>query len=302
MELIAGAFIISIAQLQPHPHNPRGPVDPASVEELAASIKEKGILEPLLVVPIPDPARRGYVAGYRVVAGHRRLAAAKLAGIETVPVISKNYTEDEQEEVMLVENLQRADLTPLQEAMAFQRIVERGATLRDVVRKTGVGLARVQSTLQILKLSQSVQELFRDNMLPITCVRPLLNIANPAQQHRLAAMVAERRLSVGRLREISETMAETEGTDKAVEKGRKSPQKPKQPVYVAGKSLTRAEAVTELERLNGTALTFTNVRQAMEGVCGSCGMSTLPNICAACPLPQFLSNLIQGASDGDGKH
>jgi ParB family chromosome partitioning protein len=97
--------------LFPHPHNPRGEVDPATVQELADSIREKGALEPLIVVPHPEKPE-----GYLVVAGHRRRAASILLGLadlDEVPVIVRDFTPVEQEEVMLAENIQREDLSPL---------------------------------------------------------------------------------------------------------------------------------------------------------------------------------------------
>src|SRR5262245_47778192 len=153
--------LIALATLDPHPNNPRGPVDPATVEELASSIREKGILEPLIVVPVRNAGQAWKIERYLTVAGHRRRVAAQLAGLAEVPAIVRDLGPAEQEEVMLVENLQREDLTLLQEAKAFRRLADQyGLTGADVARRTGVEKTRVQQRLAILKLSVAAQSLF----------------------------------------------------------------------------------------------------------------------------------------------
>src|SRR5262245_15259090 len=127
--------LIALDLLDPHPNNPRGPVDPTSVEDLAASIREKGILEPLLVAPARKSGQNWKIERYVTVAGHRRRAAAELAGLVEVPAIIRDLLPAEQEEVMLVENLQREDLTLLQEARAYQRLqTQHGVTMADLAR------------------------------------------------------------------------------------------------------------------------------------------------------------------------
>lgn len=286
--------------LFPHPHNPRGEVDPATVQELADSIREKGVLEPLIVVPHPEKAE-----GYLVVAGHRRRAASillGLAGLDEVPVIVRDYTPVEQEEVMLAENIQREDLSPSQEAKAYERLIARGSTQMDVARKLGVNGARIQSRMVILKLSLSVQRLFDSNELPITLAPLLTRIENIDRQERLANLVASRRLTVPKLKEMVDRIVEAEQTDAEVNKERrrsgkgKKDEAPKRAAVV----YTRANAVTDLERRNGNALSYADLLSALEGVCENCGMAGFPDICAACPLPQFINNLMR--SENDASH
>lgn len=276
---------LPLEHLLPHPHNPRGPVDPASVQELADSIREHGILEPLLVVPHPEHKNRFYV-----VAGHRRRAAAEAAGISHVPIIFRaDLDAAKQEEVMLVENLQREDLTPLQEARAFERLIGQGYTRADIVRNTGIGQARLQSTLQILRLGQAVQDMFNSNQLPITAVAPLAKIENLDQQARLAAMVAERRLPVAKLESIVGKMLD--GTADGKQKIKKMPKS----VPVAAptaKRYGRADAIADLTARADQSLKHQNLLDALNGVCHSCGMDGYPDICQACPLPQFFNNLM----------
>lgn len=282
--------------LFPHPHNPRGDVDPASVQELADSIREKGVLEPLIVVPHPEKTD-----GYLVVAGHRRRAASILAGLDEAPVIIRDYTPVEQEEVMLAENIQREDLSPLQEARAYERLIAGGSTQMDVARKLGINGARIQSRMVILKLSLSVQRLFDGNELPITLAPLLTRIENIDRQERLANLVASRRLTVPKLKEMVDRIVEAEQTDAEVNKERRGSRKgkneaPKRPVVV----YTRANAVADLEKRNGSALSYADLLSALEGVCENCGMAGFPDICAACPLPQFINNLMR--SENDASH
>jgi ParB family transcriptional regulator, chromosome partitioning protein len=128
MTIAEQVISIPLDLLDPHPHNPRGPVDPDSVQELADSISEKGIVEPIVVVPVRSRGTQWKIERSTVVAGHRRLAAARLAGLAEVPAIARELSPIEQEEIMLVENLQREGLSLLQEARAFQRLIDGGKT------------------------------------------------------------------------------------------------------------------------------------------------------------------------------
>lgn len=277
---------LPLDHLLPHPHNPRGSVDPASIQELADSIREHGILEPLLIVPHPEQKDR-----YVVVAGHRRLAAAEAAGLQVVPVIVRTDLDSaKQEEVMLVENLQREDLTPLQEARAFERLIRQGYTRADIIRNTGIGQARLQATLQILRLGQAAQEMFGCNQLPITAVAHLAKVENLDQQARLAAMVAERRLPVQKLEQIVGKMLD--GTEDGKQKIKKMPKtvpSSNQPAKRYG----RADAIADLTERADRQLSHQQLLDALNDVCHSCGMDGYPNICQACPLPQFFNNLMR---------
>ena len=280
-----------IDQLEPHPHNPRGAVEPATVQELAASIKEKGILEPLIVVLHPEKSDC-----FRVIAGHRRLAGAQLAELETMPVIVRDYSPVEQEEIMLLENIQREDLSLLQEAKAYQRLITSGLTQMDVARKLGLNAARIQSRLSILKLTISVQRLFDRNELPITLAPLLTKIENLDRQERLANMVASRRLTVPKLKEMVDRIVEAEQTEAAVDQQRRQARRKKEPKTDSRlvSLYTRANALADLGKHESRMLSYSDLRTALEGVCAGCGMGNFTDICAACPLPQFINNLIKG--------
>jgi ParB family chromosome partitioning protein len=274
-----------IGRLKANPANPRGPVDPASVQELAASIRSQGILQPLLVTP----------AGL-VVAGHRRFAAARVAGLAQVPVLVRDLSEPEQMEIMLVENLQREDLTPLQEARAYRALLDQGRLQSDIVRQVGVSGPRIQGRLAILRLEPSVQELFDRGELPLHCALILARIAESHQQSRLALLVARRRLTVDRLKEI---VNGGEGV-------RVLPKRPPQGAAVRrgddeeeerddGSSQPgRAAALELLEASPTRTFTFADIREAFDpicGVCGDCGMASLQHICGECPLPRLVGRL-----------
>ncbi len=287
---------VALYHLYPHQHNPRGAVNPVSVQELADSIKEKGILEPLIVVRHPEKPD-----GFLVVAGHRRRAAAELAGLAEASVIVRDYSPVEQEEVMLAENIQREELSPLQEAKAYQRLVAGGQTQMNVARKLGINAARIQSRLVILKLPLSVQRLFDSNELPITLAPLLTRITDIDRQERLANLVASRRLTVPRLKEMVDQIVDAEQTDAEVTRERRESGKgnkneaPKRPVVV----YTRTDAVADLESRNGSALRYADLLRALEGVCENCGMAGFPDICAACPMPQFIGNLMRKENDAE---
>jgi ParB family chromosome partitioning protein len=285
---------VTLDRLHPHPHNPRGMVSPASVQELADSIKEKGILEPLIVVRHPEKPE-----GFLVVAGHRRRAAAELAELAEAPVIVRNYSPVEQEEVMLAENIQREELSPLQEAKAYQRLLTGGQTQMDVARKLGLNAARIQSRMVILKLPLSVQRLFDGNELPITLAPLLTKITDIDRQERLANLVASRRLTVPKLKEMVDRIVDAEQTDSTVDKERRR----KRTTESAGEIncaitvYTRADALADLTKRNGSTLCFSDLLSAFDGVCQSCGMGNFADICAACPLPQFINNLVRKEND-----
>lgn len=288
---------LSPTELLPHPHNPRGQVDPASVEELADSIREKGIIEPLIVVPNRDKGRAWMIVNYIIVAGHRRHAAAVLARKQTIPCLVREMTASEQEDLMLVENLQREDLTLYQEAKAFRRRLdeEPGLKQSDLARRLGLPEYRVGQRLQILQLPVTVQRLF-DGDLPITAAPLLLAIQNADRQLRLANMIANRTLTVPALKQ----MVQKEKTaGKAEDTAGKTGKQPKSDGRSAdakaqkkADAYTRASAVLDLEGVKQDSLTFDDVLASMSGVCNSCGMTANPEICAACPLPQFINNLV----------
>jgi ParB family chromosome partitioning protein len=180
---------IAIDQLKPNPLQPRRKWDPESLEELAQSIQDTGILQPLIVVPDGET--------YRIIVGERRWRAAKKIGLPTIPVLVRNLTEAQQHEAMLIENLQREDLNPIEIANAYQKMIQDfGMTQEEVAQKVGKDRASVANTLRLLKLPAEIQELIADGKLSMGHARALIPVENPEQQRSMAHRIIKNGLSV----------------------------------------------------------------------------------------------------------
>jgi ParB family chromosome partitioning protein len=182
-----------ISSLRPNPLNPRGDVDASGLDELAASIGSQGVLQPLLITP------EGVV-----VAGHRRLAAARLAGLQDEPAVIRDLDPMQQQEIMLVENLQRKDLSPVEEARAYQRLLDAGHTLAQLARRVGAPSARITARLALLRLDERVQWMFHRGDLPLTLAPVLLKVADPVRQRQIATIGTRRQLTVPEMQRIVE--------------------------------------------------------------------------------------------------
>jgi ParB family chromosome partitioning protein len=272
-----------IIDLRPHPLNPRGPVTPDDAAELVESIREQGILQPLVVTPDGT-----------VLIGHRRLVAAQLAGLTEVTVVVREAsTEADQLAVMLVENIQRQDLTPLQEARAFQRLIDSGLSRADVARRCGIPGNQIQSRLAVLKLDGEVQELVGRRELPLTLVPVLAKVGDPVYQRRLAAMAATRRATVEHIESLVERGKESGSIKPAKSDAGKPPNTPK-----ASNQPGRREVVALLKASPERTLTFADLLAAFDGacsVCSQCGMADLDVACRSCPGPQFVKRLAKGS-------
>lgn len=183
------AQMVPIEFLRPSPLQPRRQFPEAELEELAHSIREKGVLQPLLVRPAPAGA-----PGYEIVAGERRWRAAQRAGVHELPVVVRELSDREVLELALVENLQRADLTPLEEARAYQRLIEEfGHPQEEVARIVGRSRSHVANTLRLLALPEEVAHLLEEGRLTAGHARALLAAEDPVS---LAREVVRRELSV----------------------------------------------------------------------------------------------------------
>lgn len=146
-----GPELLDIDLIAPNPEQPRTHFEPEQLRELAESIKEHGIIQPLIVT-------RDEQGGYRLIAGERRLQAARLAGLETVPVIVREAADHELLELALIENIQRADLNPVEEAMAYRRLIEEyGLTQEEVARRVGKSRATIANALRLLQLEAEIR-------------------------------------------------------------------------------------------------------------------------------------------------
>jgi ParB family chromosome partitioning protein len=183
---------IVIEQIKPNPWQPRVHFDDAKISEMAESIREHGIIEPLVV--------RSSTAGYELIAGERRLRAARLAGLESVPVAVREMSDRDVLEVTLIENLQREDLAPLEEATAYLRLMEEfGATQEQVARRVGRSRPAVANTIRLLQLPEIVREELKAGRLSAGHARALLAIESPTEQAALARDAVRLALSVRQL-------------------------------------------------------------------------------------------------------
>ncbi len=183
---------LPIESITPNPDQPRKRFDRALLEALAESIGAQGIIQPIVVTPAPGG--RGH---YQIVAGERRWRAAQLAGLHQVPVFIRDTPEARRLELALVENLQRADLDPIEEALAYEQLMElHDYTQEQLAARVGKERSTVANVLRLLKLAEKVRELVAEQRLSMGHARALLAIETPSDQLRIAHDVIRRGLSV----------------------------------------------------------------------------------------------------------
>lgn len=171
--------MVRINEVEPNRDQPRKDFDEDALMELADSIRQFGILQPLLV-----QKKKNY---YEIIAGERRWRAAKLAGIKEVPIIVKDYTDQEIVEISLIENIQRENLNPIEEAMAFKRLLQEFQLKQDeVAERVSKSRTAVTNSMRLLKLSPRVQQMIIDDMISTGHARALLAIDDEEQQFILA--------------------------------------------------------------------------------------------------------------------
>lgn len=189
VEVIKNEMMVKIGQIEPNRGQPRKEFNEDALIELAESIKQYGIIQPLIV-----KKREQY---YEIVAGERRWRAAKMAGLKEIPVIVKDYTEQEVAEIALIENLQREDLNPIEEAMAYKRLLEEFHLKQDeVAEKVSKSRVAVTNALRLLKLSEKVQKMLIDDMISSGHARALLAVENEEKQYMIAMKIFDEKLSV----------------------------------------------------------------------------------------------------------
>ena len=184
-----GVVMVKISKVEPNKNQPRKQFDEDSLLELADSIKLYGVLQPLLVLD-----KENY---YEIIAGERRWRAAKLAGIKEIPVIIKEYTEREIVEISLIENIQRENLNPIEEAIAYKRLLEDFNLKQDeIAERVAKSRTAVTNSIRLLKLDEKVQQMLIDEMISTGHARALLAITEPQEQVNLANQVFDEKLSV----------------------------------------------------------------------------------------------------------
>ncbi len=185
-----GVQEISLKNIHPDVNQPRKNIEPEALQNLVASIKVHGILQPLVVSP-----RTG--GGYDLIAGERRFRAATLAGFKTVPVIIRDVSEQKKLALALVENIQREDLNALEEAVAFKRLEDEfGLTQEAIAHEVGKSRAQVANTLRLLTLSPSIQQALGQNKITMGHAKVLMGIDDPAEQIKFFERILSQGLSV----------------------------------------------------------------------------------------------------------
>lgn len=209
-----GEVYVKLSHIEPNREQPRKEFREEQLQELAESIRQYGVLQPLLV------QKRGDY--YEIIAGERRWRAAKLAGIKEVPVVIREYSEQETVEIALIENVQREDLNPIEEAVAYQRLVQEfHMKQEEIAERVSKNRATIANSIRLLNLVKPVQQMLIDGQISSGHARALLALENPEKQLALAKQIVDRHMSV---RDV----------EKAVKALQKAEEKEKDP-KVAGK-------------------------------------------------------------------
>lgn len=180
---------VKITKVEPNREQPRKNFDEDSLLELSESLKQYGVLQPLLVQDKKDY--------FEIIAGERRWRAAKMAGLKEIPVIIKNLTDEEMVEISLIENIQRENLNPIEEAMAFKRLLNEFHLKQDeVAERVSKSRTAVTNSIRLLKLDERVQQMVVDDLISTGHARALLAIADNEKQYNLAQQIFDEKLSV----------------------------------------------------------------------------------------------------------
>lgn len=208
-----GETMVNITKVEPNREQPRKNFDEDALEELAESIRQFGLLQPILVQD-----RKTY---YEIIAGERRWRAAKKAGLKEVPVIIKNLTEQEIVEISLIENIQREDLNPIEEAQAYKRLLTEFNLKQDeVADRVSKSRTAVTNSMRLLKLCEEVQQMVINDMISTGHARALISIEDAEQQYTIAQKVFDEKLSVREVEKLVKDLNKPAKTKKTVETDR----------------------------------------------------------------------------------
>jgi len=210
-ETPAGLVEVGVADIAANPRQPRQDLGEEGLRELADSIREHGLLQPLIVTE-RDPGEFQGGPRYQLIAGERRWRAAKLADLDVVPVLVKEATPQETLELALVENLQRADLNPLEEANAYRQLIDEfGCTQERVAERVGRSRAAVANSLRLLRLPEEVRDALSAERITEGHARALLGLEDATLQLRVLHVVEKRHLSVRQTEELVRRLTATQG-------------------------------------------------------------------------------------------
>lgn len=199
-ENVSRETLVKITQIEPNREQPRKNFDQESMEELADSMKEYGVIQPLLVKKTGEDR-------YQIIAGERRWRAAKIAGLKEVPVIVREYDRQQSVEIALIENVQRADLNPIEEAMAYAQLMEEfGMKQEEIASRVSKNRTTIANSLRLLKLPETVRNYLITGELSSGHARAILGFPEPEQQEELAKRVVEKGLSVREVEKLVKLM------------------------------------------------------------------------------------------------
>ena len=206
-------IMVKIAQVEPSRKQPRKQFDEDALLELAESIKQFGVLQPLLVQKKDDY--------YEIIAGERRWRASKLAGVKDIPVMVKDFSDQEAVEISLIENIQRENLNPIEEAAAYKRLMEEFHLKQDTIaERVSKSRTAVTNSMRLLKLDERVQQMLIDEMLTTGHARALLAIEDKELQHSAAVKVFDEKLSVRETEKLVKEILNPHEKEKEKEKDR----------------------------------------------------------------------------------
>ena len=196
-----GVRTVPLREIEPDPGQPRKTFDDETLAELSASIAEHGLLQPIAVRPKPS-------GGYLIVAGERRWRASRMAGLTEVPVIVKDVTDEQAMELALVENLQREDLDPVEEAAGIRELMTRcDLTQEQAARKLGKSRSALANSLRLLSLPETVLELLKSGFITIGHAKVVLGLPTPELQEEAAQMIADNQLNVRQAEALCKKLA-----------------------------------------------------------------------------------------------
>lgn len=186
----AGSISLPLREIEPDKEQPRKSFEDEALRELSKSIQEHGVLQPIVVRPIP-------AGGYKIIAGERRWRAARLAGLTEIPVLIKDVTDEQAMELALIENLQREDLDPVEEALGYKNLMERcGLTQEQAAEKLARSRSAVANSLRLLNLPEDVLDMLKSGALSTGHAKAILSLPDAALQSQAAAQVLEEKMNV----------------------------------------------------------------------------------------------------------
>lgn len=198
------SVMLKISEIEPNRSQPRRDFDENSLSDLAQSISQHGLLQPLLVRPLP-------IGGYQIVAGERRYRACRMAGLTEVPVTIRELSDTETMELALIENLQREDLSPIEEALGYKALIdEHGFSQEEVATSVGKSRPAIANSLRILKLPDSVLEYVKQDKISAGHARALLMLDNEEDMLELAELIYKKDLSVRQAEKLAKKKLEVE--------------------------------------------------------------------------------------------